>query len=43
VLAAPGRAIASSRQPGKCCDTGCTPASATTMVEMPPSRSKGKA
>ena len=43
VLASPGRAIASNRQPGKCCDTGCTPASKTTMVELPASRSKGKA
>src|SRR5204863_608245 len=43
VLASPGRAIASNRQPGKCCDTGCTPASTTTMVELPASRTKGAA
>jgi len=43
VLASPGRAIAANRQPGKCCDTGCTPASTTTMVELPASRTKGGA
>ncbi|MEP7303021.1 MAG: 4-hydroxyphenylacetate 3-hydroxylase N-terminal domain-containing protein [Caldimonas sp.] len=35
VLADPVRAIAANRQPGKCCDTGCTPPSPTTMVAMP--------
>jgi 4-hydroxybutyryl-CoA dehydratase/vinylacetyl-CoA-Delta-isomerase len=34
VLADPGRKIAGNRQPGKCCDAGCTPPSPTTMVEM---------
>jgi 4-hydroxybutyryl-CoA dehydratase / vinylacetyl-CoA-Delta-isomerase len=35
VLADPGRKITSNRQPGKCCDTGCTPPSRTTMVALP--------
>ena len=35
LLNQPGRAISANRQPGKCCDTGCTPASKTTMVAMP--------
>jgi len=34
VLAEPGRAITANRQPGKCCDTGCTPPSPTTMVAL---------
>ena len=34
VLADPERKITGNRQPGKCCDAGCTPPSATTMVEM---------
>jgi 4-hydroxybutyryl-CoA dehydratase/vinylacetyl-CoA-Delta-isomerase len=34
VLADPGRKITGNRQPGKCCDAGCTPPSPTTMVEM---------
>ena len=35
VLARPGRAITAEPQPGKCCDTGCTPPTATTMVALP--------
>ncbi|HEY4958959.1 MAG TPA: 4-hydroxyphenylacetate 3-hydroxylase C-terminal domain-containing protein, partial [Caldimonas sp.] len=37
VLAEGGRAIVANRQPGKCCDTGCTPSSRTTMVALPAS------
>jgi 4-hydroxybutyryl-CoA dehydratase/vinylacetyl-CoA-Delta-isomerase len=40
VLAGPGRKIAKNRQPGRCCDTGCTPPSPTTMVEMPAPRAR---
>ena len=40
VLADPGRKIASNRQPGKCCDAGCTPPSRTTMVEMAAPRAR---
>jgi 4-hydroxybutyryl-CoA dehydratase / vinylacetyl-CoA-Delta-isomerase len=42
VLAAPGRAIAANRQPGKCCDIGCTPPSATTMVALPAARARSE-
>ena len=42
VLAQPGRAITANRQPGKCCDTGCTPPSPTTMVRAAAQRG-GKA
>jgi 4-hydroxybutyryl-CoA dehydratase/vinylacetyl-CoA-Delta-isomerase len=35
VLAQPGRKIAANRQPGKCCDAGCTPPAPTTMVALP--------
>ena len=35
VLAEPGRKIGAVRQPGKCCDAGCTPPSPTTMVALP--------
>jgi 4-hydroxybutyryl-CoA dehydratase/vinylacetyl-CoA-Delta-isomerase len=38
VLADPQRKISANRQPGKCCDTGCTPPSPTMMVEMPTTR-----
>ena len=38
VLADPERKIASVRQPGKCCDAGCTPPSPTTMVALPDRR-----
>ena len=34
----PVRAITANRQPGRCCDTGCTPPSATTMVPLPATR-----
>src|SRR6187455_2207165 len=34
----PSRPITANRQPGRCCDTGCTPPpAATTMVALPPS------
>ena len=42
VLADPRRKIAAVRQPGKCCDTGCTPPTATTMVAFPASTRKGQ-
>ena len=35
VLAQPGRKIVANRQPGKCCDAGCTPPAPTTMVALP--------
>ena len=38
LLADPTRTISANRQPGKCCDTGCTPPSKTTMVALPPVR-----
>ncbi|NUZ06230.1 4-hydroxyphenylacetate 3-hydroxylase family protein [Piscinibacter koreensis] len=31
----PKRAITRNRQPGRCCDTGCTPAGQPMMLEMP--------
>ena len=31
----PARAITRNRQPGKCCDTGCTPPGQALMVAMP--------
>ncbi|QRX83661.1 4-hydroxyphenylacetate 3-hydroxylase family protein [Glaciimonas sp. PAMC28666] len=31
----PGRAITANKQPGKCCDTGCTAPGAAVMVDMP--------
>jgi 4-hydroxybutyryl-CoA dehydratase/vinylacetyl-CoA-Delta-isomerase len=31
----PSRAITANRQPGRCCDTGCTPPAKTTMVDLP--------
>ncbi len=31
----PARAITRSRQPGQCCDTGCTTATGPTMVDLP--------
>ncbi len=34
------RAITANRQPGRCCDSGCTPPSKTTMIALPPQRSK---
>ncbi|MEO5844935.1 MAG: 4-hydroxyphenylacetate 3-hydroxylase C-terminal domain-containing protein, partial [Caldimonas sp.] len=43
IFAAPGRPITANRQPGKCCDTGCTPASATTMVALPAPPPEGRA
>ncbi|MEO6896689.1 MAG: 4-hydroxyphenylacetate 3-hydroxylase C-terminal domain-containing protein, partial [Caldimonas sp.] len=42
ILADPDRRITSNRQPGKCCDTGCTTPSPTTMVTLPASRQQGK-
>jgi len=38
VLADPGRKIAVVRQPGKCCDAGCTPPSPIAMVALPDRR-----
>src|SRR4051794_21388227 len=38
VLADPERKIAAVRQPGKCCDAGCTSPSATMMVPLPGTR-----
>ena len=38
VVDRPGRKIAGERQPGKCCATGCTPPSPTTMVALPAKR-----
>jgi 4-hydroxybutyryl-CoA dehydratase/vinylacetyl-CoA-Delta-isomerase len=37
----PARAITRNRQPGKCCDTGCTAPGQAVMVDLPvpPSRS----
>jgi 4-hydroxybutyryl-CoA dehydratase/vinylacetyl-CoA-Delta-isomerase len=32
------RAIAKNRQPGKCCDTGCTAPGQAIMVDLPVSR-----
>ena len=40
VLNDPGRAITANKQPGKCCDTGCTPADKPVMVNMPVSRTR---
>ncbi len=31
----PARAIARNRQPGKCCDTGCTAPGQGVMVDLP--------
>ncbi len=42
VLADPDRRITTHRQPGKCCDTGCTPPLPTTMVTLPASQQKGR-
>jgi 4-hydroxybutyryl-CoA dehydratase/vinylacetyl-CoA-Delta-isomerase len=38
----PARAITSNRQPGKCCDTGCTAPGQPVMVDLPvaPSRTR---
>jgi 4-hydroxybutyryl-CoA dehydratase/vinylacetyl-CoA-Delta-isomerase len=41
VLNDPGRAITANRQPGRCCDAGCSPPSRTTMVALPSSGTKG--
>jgi 4-hydroxybutyryl-CoA dehydratase/vinylacetyl-CoA-Delta-isomerase len=38
VLADPERKIAAVRQPGKCCDAGCTPPSPIAMVALPDTR-----
>jgi 4-hydroxybutyryl-CoA dehydratase / vinylacetyl-CoA-Delta-isomerase len=38
LLADASRPITANRQPGRCCDSGCTPPSATTMVTLPESR-----
>jgi 4-hydroxybutyryl-CoA dehydratase/vinylacetyl-CoA-Delta-isomerase len=36
------RAITANRQPGRCCDTGCTPPTSTTMVALPSTRHESK-
>ena len=35
ILDDPRRAITANRQPGRCCDAGCSPPSPTTMVPLP--------
>lgn len=35
VAAQPGRAITANRQPGRCCDTGCTKPGSAVMVPVP--------
>ena len=42
VLARPDRMITRNRQPGRCCDTGCTPPGRTMMVALPASAPKGQ-
>ena len=43
VLAEPGRKIASERQPGRCCDSGCMVPGAPQMVPLPkPSAARRK-
>ena len=43
VLAEPGRKIASKRQPGRCCDSGCVVPGAPQMVPLPkPSAARRK-
>jgi 4-hydroxybutyryl-CoA dehydratase/vinylacetyl-CoA-Delta-isomerase len=43
VLADPGRTIASNRQPGRCCDSGCMVPGAPQMVPLPkPSAARRK-
>jgi 4-hydroxybutyryl-CoA dehydratase/vinylacetyl-CoA-Delta-isomerase len=41
VLAREGRAIARNRQPGRCCDTGCTAPGQPVMVALPRSGRSG--
>lgn len=36
----PGRAITQNRQPGKCCDTGCTTPGQPVMVDLPQVRAE---
>jgi 4-hydroxybutyryl-CoA dehydratase / vinylacetyl-CoA-Delta-isomerase len=31
----PNRAITQNRQPGKCCDTGCTTPGQPVMIDLP--------
>jgi len=38
----PQRAITRNRQPGKCCDTGCTVPGAPVMVDLPARRQTGE-
>jgi len=38
VLQQEGRAITRNRQPGRCCDTGCTTPGQPVMVPLPPTR-----
>ena len=39
VVADPDRPITRNRQPGRCCDVGCTAPGQPVMVPMPASRS----
>lgn len=41
VLAQEGRAITKNRQPGRCCDTGCTTPGQPVMVPLPAPRKAG--
>jgi 4-hydroxybutyryl-CoA dehydratase / vinylacetyl-CoA-Delta-isomerase len=36
------RPITANRQPGRCCDSGCAPPSATTMVALPERRRRSE-
>ena len=38
----PQRPITRNRQPGKCCDTGCTAPGAPVMVDLPQSTKTGE-
>jgi 4-hydroxybutyryl-CoA dehydratase/vinylacetyl-CoA-Delta-isomerase len=40
VLEDPRRAITQNRQPGRCCDTGCTQPGQAVMVALPESPKK---
>jgi 4-hydroxybutyryl-CoA dehydratase/vinylacetyl-CoA-Delta-isomerase len=36
----PARAITKNRQPGRCCDTGCTQPGQPVMVDLPTRKSE---
>jgi len=42
VLATPGRSITRNREPGRCCDAGCSAPGQAVMVPLPLSRSPSK-